>query len=527
MRFLKGLAKAQQIVSPVANNSFKSISKRSVQLLALACLLLVIAGLSFFGARTIKLLNSTAPFKAIYFLQQFKEGPELLDPLNTETVWEYYLLENLSCGLIRDSKTSASGYAGCLAERFYQPNPNTWIFKIRNLSWSDGSEVSKFEIETWITQLQKKNSRHIQFLKTADSVSYDPESRELRIHFPTPDPGMVLHELSLADAGLFPTDYRLKGWKRVIGPYSVANWDKSSNQLFLSANKYSPLYSPDMPQFLELREMTDINLRKHYFKSIDVDLIPLGALADIDRVKDLLPNAPQIYLCHPTMILFFAFNKSNQMTSDPLARTEFARIIESVRSNFDTSSEFQSTLKIETQMIPEGFNGRLNPYNEKQPNESSVLKGKNLKLRLTSAFRNKNSILENLKTSFAKSDISLDIHFSDSYLDPDKDDFAFLSAFVGNQLDPSGSWSFLLYSPQGVLFPWLPKLDSRFSDFSNSPSNFGKPAYFLDLHQEILSKHIAVPFLVGSQRYLLSERVDASLWNRFDSRARFYDLRMK
>lgn len=479
------------------------------------------------GDPKIKLFKSNANFKAAYFLRHLRSGAELLDPQNTDTVWEYYLLENLSCGLIRDSKTSPSGYEGCIAERFYQTDPQTWVFKIRSLNWSDGTLVSKQELVTWISRLKTNKSRHVQFFRKADEISFDETSRELRIHFSIPDAGMVLHELSLADSGLLPTDFKTLGWKKTIGPYTVSRWDKSSNQLILTSNKHSPLYSLDMPQVIELADLIDQDVRPFLFKTIDVDFVPLGAMADPARIKELLPNAPQVYVCHPTMILFFLISNQNPLAKNLSAREAFANIIRNAQTNFDSNLDYQSTLKVETQMIPEGFDGRLSNAPNINPDNILALGNHKLKIRLTPAFENQKNLLTNLKSSFGKAGITLEINFSDSSSAPSKDEFAVISAFVGNQLDPSGSWSFLIYSAEGALHPWLKNLKERFKLPAAHPSNNEKQSFFMDLHREVLTNFFAVPYLVGAQRYLLSSRVDTARWNRFDSRARFYELRIK
>ncbi|MBI4925722.1 MAG: hypothetical protein HY843_07340 [Bdellovibrio sp.] len=71
-----------------------------------------------------------------------KKDATLLDLSNTETTYEYYLLENLSMGLIRDDVREPSGYASAIAESWKQKNSKTWQFKIKSpLFWSDGSPM--------------------------------------------------------------------------------------------------------------------------------------------------------------------------------------------------------------------------------------------------------------------------------------------------------------------------------------------------------------------------------------------------
>jgi len=99
--------------------------------------------------------------------------------------------------------------------------------------------------------------------------------------------------------------------------------------------------------------------------------------------------------------------------------------------------------------------------------------------------------------------------------------------FVGNQLDPSGSWSFLFSKPHGVLSNWEPEVRAEFKAANQESTGMEKEQNLEKLHFKVLSQFIAVPIYVGSNRYFLSERVDASKWNKFDSRLRLYQLRIR
>lgn len=478
------------------------------------------------GVNKIKLFESPTTFNALYLISILKEGQELLDPKNTETVWEYYLLENLSCGLVRDSRSSSTGYEGCIAERFYQSDPKTWLFKIRSLNWSDGTPVTKLEIENWMNSLRAVESRHIQFFKQVSKIEFNEETRILKIGFKSKASEGLLHELSLADANLLPTEYKTRGWNRTVGPYSVKKWSKANNQLLLSANKYSPLYNSNMPMELELKELKNPELRSELFKSIKTDLVLVNSVAIPERSKLLLQNAPQIYVCHPTVILYFALNKKNTLANSLKNRDAFAQIIRNVQSEFDHLKDITSTLKVEGQMIPKGFDGRLPEFEAKAPSNGENLRGLTVKVRVYEGFEQNKYIFDLLKNGFLNAGINLQFDFSNKPASQSEDEFATASIFFGNQLDPSGSWSFLLFSPQGPIHPWLSEIRNDLKE-NNSLTPEANKNFFLDLHREILTKHFVVPFLVGSQRYLLSDRVDASGWNRFDSRIRFYELKMR
>ena len=477
------------------------------------------------GALNITKISNPRNFKAVFPIHSLRPGPELIDPQNTNTVWEYYLLENLSCGLIRDSKNSTTGYEGCIADRFYRSDPNTWIFILRNLRWSDNSSITKFEIEEWLNNLKSKQSRHIQFLKTADEIEYDENSRELKIHFPTTGNEAVLHELSLADASLYPSDYAQNGWKKTVGPYSVKSWSKGENKLILEANPNSPLYNKNMPQVVEAGSLIESDDMSRLFSKSHFDLVPLNAMSDSKTTSELIAGAPQIYNCHPTTLLYFNLNKANKLTDNLEARRAFAEIIQLIQNDYSIYHEPNSALKIENQMIPEGFQGRTAKRSQLKVKTNGALSNTKLRINLLPFLQKNQKLISVITEAFHKSGVNLEIQYSKSLALGDS--FGGMTTFVGNQLDPSGSWSFLLYSAHRSLHPWLPNLEYSLRSPPVGLSQDDRQKFYLRLHEQVLNNYFVVPFLMGEERYLFSDRVDASGWNRFDARVRFYELKMK
>jgi MarR-like DNA-binding transcriptional regulator SgrR of sgrS sRNA len=453
-----------------------------------------------------------------------KPGPDLLDPDNTETIWEYYLLENLSCGLVRDSKFSANGYEGCIAERFYQEDDNTWVFNIRQLQWSDGSQVTAQEVLTWIESLRSSSKRHIRFLKLADKVDFDEHSKQLKIHFPFKMDTMILHELSLADSGLLPTAFIEKGWGKTIGPYSVEEWTGST--LKLVANKFSPLYRPEMPQKAVLTKLADPRQRAQIFKSIDLDIVPLSATSNPKNASLVLPNAPQIWTSHPMAISFFYFNSKSKLAQNLANRNEFAAIVSEFRPQVLELTKEVLPCVPETQLVPDGFSGRLDSVHS--PSQAARGDLKHIKIKLDNVHKESGALLDGLKATFKNHGIDLEFNFSDKgALAFESDEFAGVYGFLGNQLDASGSWAFLAGPPNGPLSPWMHEYKPIYDKIFHSNDIKDRQKNLKILHQEVLEKVIAVPLMVGSQRYLLSEKIDASRWNQFDSRLRIYDLQWK
>lgn len=484
----------------------------------LALVILVLGGVAF----AFYYLRMQSEIRVFFSLNLLKTDQSLLDPDNTETVWEYYLLENLSCGLIRDSKTSGSGYEGCIAEKFYQDSPKDWVFHLRNLKWSDGSEVSQAEIQAWIDSLRSANKRHIKFLKLAESVHYDANKRLLKIRFPFPVGTEVIHELSLADATLVPTDFKSQGWARTVGPYSVLQWNPQAWSLILKANPLSPLYREGMPEQVELSFLPDPKEREQLFSRIPVDVAPVTPLSTPDAVKALLPRVSQIFEGHPNQIYFFYFNSESPEARSLEVRELFSRAIRKAQE--DTSLLARYSLAPQTQMIPEGFQGRLPSFDYGSAKNATGLS--KIKIKFGSPIKNFGPLLESLKNAFLELGVEAEFVFSDS-AKFEQGEIASSHIFVGNQLDPSGSWAFLAGPPHGVLSPWVAEFKDEYENAFNIGQNESRKEKFLALHKKILDKRLAIPFFVGRQRYFLSDRVDARRWNAFDSRLRLYELELK
>lgn len=468
---------------------------------------------------------SVPTLKILFPVILLKEGPVLLDPDNTESIWEYYLLENIACGLVRDSKFSATGYEGCLADRFYQENPNTWVFHIPERKWSDGTIVTTGEILNWIESLRQDSKRHIKYLKLADKIAFVETERNLKIHFPIEMDSTILHELSLADSGLFPSDYKTAGWSKTVGPYFVKSWSYSEGTLLLTANKYSPLFKEEIPKDVDLSKLKDPSLRNQIFKTLHVDVVPIGAGASLKIIKTVLPNAPQIWTSHPMSFSFFYFNIKNKYSLDVHYRHLFAAAVNDVRSYITALADPDNPLYPEDQMIPSGFNGRLNSTPD-LPKPLRFDKVLNIKVLLGTAFKEMPTLTKKMQHILLNYGFAVEFEYADRSTF-NNDEFAGVYSFLGNQQDASGSWSFLAGPPHGVLSSWSKNFQEEYNQVFEATDLKNRQQHLQNLHEIILKKFIAVPFMIGTQRYLLSKNIDASNWNQFDARLRIYDIRRK
>lgn len=459
------------------------------------------------------------PIKILFPLTMLRPGQDLLDPQNTETIWEYYLLENISCGLVRDSQNSPTGYEGCIADRFYQENPQTWVFVLRNLCWSDGSKVTDRQIVKWMQNLANKDKRHIQFLKHAQDISYDEKSRVLRIKFPFETDKTILHELSLADAGLFPDEYEVNGWSKTVGPYSVEKWDFKQNILRLKLNNFSPLVNETSPVEAELFRLTDPSQRKEVFRNLQADVVPMSATYNPKSFAEVLPNAPQIFEGFPTAISYFVLNHDCPDALQMKNREIFAEVVSSFKGKIQDTTREMSTLSPEDQMIPNGFNGRIESL--KISTKSGDTEMKKIFIMMPTAFKEMDSFVSALQFEFSKRDVNLEIDFADdSDLSPKH--FAKLTSFIGNQLDATGSWAFLANPQTGILKKWYNLYEEDYKNVYNLKNISKKDENLKRLHSKVLNTKIAIPVMIGSQKYLISNRVNVDAWNKFDSRLRIY-----
>jgi len=76
---------------------------------------LILGALIFFSVHMQFGKNMENPVKVLFPTKFLIPSNALLNPHNTETIWEYYLLENLSCGLVLDDSRSPDGFRGCLS----------------------------------------------------------------------------------------------------------------------------------------------------------------------------------------------------------------------------------------------------------------------------------------------------------------------------------------------------------------------------------------------------------------------------
>ena len=489
-------------------------------------LLVGIALLAFvsFGVIYMRQAPASQTLHATFPVGSLNRDGTLLDPANTDSVWHYYLLENLAVGLIRDDVREPSGFQGALASRWFQQSPQEWRFELRaGLRWSDGQPMSGEQIAAHFERLSRSRSRHLQYLPRLSSAQVVP-SREgseaqLALHFSVPTDQGLPHELSLADAALVHPDDRF--WKVTSGPYSVRAFDPEKQRLILVANKNSPLYSEAAPQGVELAPIPPGKSPRDLFRSVDTQLYLAPPFPFLQAQREALQSAPQHMDGTPSAIYFFHFNASHPLTKNPELRRAFSALIHQGLASFSDLG-----LQSEHQMIPRGYSGRIDSY---RPAVAPLhaLRGQKLILDLLQPMDELDPIFSRLRELAKIQGVDLDFRYRRYDAPEPAGVFAHALIFQGNQKDSLGSWSFLFAEKSGQLSPYRSLIVKDLDAAVRSVSRDEQLKHLRVLHQKVLDQAIAVPFLNATSRLLAAANLDLSRLNPFDLRPRYYEIRFR
>ena len=453
-----------------------------------------------------------------YPLSFIQQGQKLLDPANTDSVYQFYLLENLAVGMVRDSSQSPSGYEPGLAQSWERLSPTRWAFDLKpNLAWSDGTPIEPQAIADHIESLGRREHRHIVYLKRLRHATV--EDRRIILDFDVPTNDGLIHELGLADAALLHPGNLADDWRIVSGAYSVEFFDPGK-KIILRRNPHYP-GSHDYPEQVELDDYT-MGTIANFFKSDDIDLLKIPAPAFRGPNQEVLSHAPQVLKGYPTWIYYLYFNPQKPLWRDLQERKEFSLIVDQALAGFTFSD-----LVRERQLIPEGYSGHLDAAPTAIGPLTGRLAGKRLKVNLLPAFSDAESLCEALKAGFAKAGVSLDFNYSWN-LNPAGDDADVqLSQFSGNQSDAMGSWQFMFSPEHGDLAPFRSDVAPFFSRIMATETKEARESSLRDLHRHVLGEAYAVPLFIEADQIAASKRIDLSHLNPFDMRLRFYEVRWK
>lgn len=446
-----------------------------------------------------------------------RQDQKILDPDNTDTVYQYYLLENLAVGLVRDSSQSPSGYEPCLAESWERPSPNRWIFRLKPaLAWSDGTPIKPSDIAAHIESLSHRPHRHILYLKKL--VRATVEGDALILDFSSPVNDGLIHELSLADAALLRSDTISGGWRAVSGPYSVESYEPGKRLLLLKNPHYQG--PAGYPERVELVNFT-MDTIGSFFDTVDIDLLKVPAPVFRAANQKVLAHAPQVIKGYPTWMYYFYFNPKKPLWRDAQARKDFGLIVEQALAGFKMPN-----FSPERQLIPEGYSGHLDSAPKLQGSPDGRLTGRRFKVNLLPSFTEAPQFTDAMRDGFAKAKVSLDFGSAWDFEPGDEADVQ-MTQFAGNQRDAMGSWQFMFSPDHGDLAAFRAEAEPFFARIIAADGKEGREAVLRDLHDHVLRGVYAVPLFIEADVLAASKRVDLSRLNPFDMRLRFYDVQWK
>lgn len=450
-------------------------------------------------------------------LSLLRQDAQLLDPANTDSVYQYYLLENLAVGLVRDSSQASSGYEPGLAESWERTAPNCWVFRLRpGLSWSDGSPIEPAEIAAFVEGLSRGEHRHIVYLKKLTRATHSDGT--LTLEFSEPVNDGLIHELSLADTALLRHDTISGGWRAVSGPYAVEDY-QPGKRLLLKKNPHFQGRT-GFPAHVELVGFT-MDTIADLFTSNRIDLLKIPAPVFRAANRKVLASAPQVMKGYPTWIYYFYFNPRKDLWRDAKAREAFALLAQHALGD---STLFN--LVRDHQLIPDGYSGHLDTAQETLWRPSDRLKGLKLKVNLLPSFAEADSLRDALRATFKMSGVS--IEFGSAWnLEPGDDADVQLTQFAGNQRDAMGSWQFMFSSDHGDLAAFRKDAEPFFKRIMEADGKDGREAVLRELHAHVLRNAYAVPLFIEADMMAAGKRVDLSRLNPFDMRLRFDDVQWK
>lgn len=463
-------------------------------------------------------MTHTRTLRVGYPLFVFRQDQTILDPRNTELVYQYYLLENLAVGLVRDSSQSPSGYGPGIAESWERLSPTRWTFRLRpELAWSDGTPIEPALIAAHIVSLSRENHRHIVYLKKLLTARI--ENRDLILEFSSPTNDGLIHELSLADSALLHPDNLTKNWSVTSGPFSVESYAPGKS-LLLRSNPHYPVQS-GYPERVELVGFT-LDTIGNFFGSVDIDLLKIPLPSFRGSNPKLLAKAPQVLRGYPTWIYQLYFNPQNSLWRDVEARRAFSLITEQALKSFSYAD-----LVRERQLIPKGYSGHLEDGGGPNGSLSGLLDGKRLKIYLLPSFADGPQIGAALKAGFSTAGVTLEVGYAKDLAAMEPDSDLQMTLFAGNQRDAMGSWQFMFSPDQGHLRYFRPKVEPFFDLIMASDDKEAREANVRVLHRHVLKEVYAVPLFIETDIIAASNRVDLSRLNPFDMRLRFYEVQWK
>jgi hypothetical protein len=302
----------------------------------------------------------------------------------------------------------------------------------------------------------------------------------------------------LADAGVLHPRNRHDDWSITSGPYYVESF--APEAVHLKANPY----------FQPVPEIKDVIIhpRREPYLSQPFDVLKRPPYSLRPEVQEMVQKAERVWSGMPTTIYYFRFGKKHPLRQDERLRQAFATVVH--HAFHDASVEGVNLYH--RQMLPKGYTGYLTTETEPPLVLSGKIPSLTEPLRVTLNVAVYHEWAQLLENSARRLGLALQVLVTDS---KDEEAFALQEAVVGDQRDPRATWNFLLEGEGALsgfreeLAPWLTQKEKD---------------TFEGLHQEVLQRAIAVPFLAEYDAFLTSQRVNLEKINPFDQRPRFYQM---
>lgn len=443
--------------------------------------------------------------------QALSAKDKIINPDNTATVFEYYLLENLASPLFQDSTEDPGGFKGLLVSRLSTISVHQIQLNIRpDLKWSDGSSISREDWDFFWRRLQNSKARHHVLLKYLKEWKWSSNDQVLLEFWKPIDSESLMQELSLADSA-FVSQRNVDGdWTVTSGPYFIERFSFSQKRGALKKSQYHFLAqqrvnAPDQVEIID------------DWREADVVLLNTPATnTKLPEIEALLSSKIDSSF---SSILYVCWNSQNAVSSDVELRRQFANWVLSVQEKWTLQKDFHT----ENQMIPLGYSGRLKAVRKSEKSSLDRLRGKRLTIGVWKSVFGVDSIWKTLSEEASKASFELQVKpLEFGQRDPSVD--LVFSSFRGNQKTSVGSWAFLMSDELSDLMREDNGIEALWGKFLNASGSAAREAALEEFHEAVLKEGYFVPLASTFSRLYFSQRFSAKRVNPFDLRLRFLDL---
>ncbi len=480
--------------------------------------LLLIIGLGiYFGGYGGRWLSRTLP---VAYPFAILDASRVVLPESIQSTWQYYLLENLASGLVRDQLNGPSPYAMILADRIESSDRKTWTVRLRDgAKWSDGTSLVARDAVLSLQTAAQRRALHISLLRNAVFISPSEfHAREFTIQFPEPVSRLaLLHELSVADTTIVSPKNWEGDWSVTSGAYAVKTISVKDGHANLQANPYSSLITDRSPRSVDLVDFNDKNLGDPGFAE-RVGLFSVSVNSFWKMYEPLWKSSLSRVYSAPSIIHFMVPASKKFSDLEIRKRKLILRIVNSSKRY----QKFHDMLEPEDQLISPGFAGRLEPFISAVDEAGGDTKLftddsrpiRRIVLSFTPAYQSLPAFCDRLVQVGRDMGVEVVVRFDPFSSNEIGDSDMRLRFFKGNMADERGSWGYLLNSP---LLGAPEALHKAYARDGGSVST-------QKIHREILSQAWAIPMFREALPTFFRSGLDLSKWNPVDMRLRIYDV---